>query len=76
MIGIIALYVSMLYLILHRLNTAFALLGTTLAAVVVLYFTWYKNLPPPSEPPSEDIENLLEQRNELLSETAGTEGLA
>jgi Na+/proline symporter len=76
MIGIIALYVSMLYLILHRLTTAFALLGTTVATVVVLYFTWYKNLPPPSEPPSEDAENLSEQRNELLSYTAEAEGAA
>jgi Na+/proline symporter len=76
MIGIIALYVSMLYLILHRLTTAFALLGTTVATVVVLYFTWYKNLPPPSEPPSEDAENLSEQRNELLSDTAEAEGAA
>jgi hypothetical protein len=68
MIGIISLYVSMLYLILHRLNTAFALIATTIVSVIILYFTWYKNLPPPSEPPSEDVENMLEQRNELLSE--------
>src|ERR1035437_5595680 len=67
MVGIIALYVSMLYLILHRISTAFALLGTTAAAVVILFFTWYKRLPPPSEPPSEDIENLREQRDEPLS---------
>ena len=61
MIGITALYVSMLYLILHRLNVAFTLLGTTAVTVIVLYFTWYKNLPPAAEPPSEDMENLEEQ---------------
>ncbi|MEP7213321.1 MAG: hypothetical protein ABI791_09615 [Acidobacteriota bacterium] len=68
MIGIIALYVSMLYLILHRHNTAFALIGTTIVSVIILYFTWYKTLPPPSEPPSEDVENMLEQRDELPAE--------
>src|SRR6476620_5764835 len=68
MIGIISLYVSMLYLILHRLNTAFVLIVMTIVSVIILYFTWYKNLPPPSEQPSEDVENMLEQKNELLSE--------
>ena len=68
MIGIIALYVSMLYLILHRLEAAFGLLATSAVSVVVLYFTWYKNLPPPSEPVSEETENMMEQRNELLPE--------
>jgi Na+/proline symporter len=47
LIGITALYVSMLYLILHRLAIGFGLLGTTIVCMVVLYFTWYKNLPPP-----------------------------
>jgi SSS family solute:Na+ symporter len=47
LVGITALYVSMLYLILHRLTVAFGLLGTTAVCVVILYFTWYKNLPPP-----------------------------
>ncbi|HQU82076.1 MAG TPA: hypothetical protein PKY59_03075 [Pyrinomonadaceae bacterium] len=60
MIGITALYVSMLYLILHRLEIGFALLGTTLLTVVILYFTWYKHLPPPSVQPSEDAENIAE----------------
>lgn len=49
LIGITALYVSMLYLILHRLTTAFGLLGTTVLAIVILYFTWYKHLPPARE---------------------------
>jgi hypothetical protein len=65
MIGITALYVSMLYLILHRLEVAFALIGTTLLTVVILYFTWYKHLPPPAAPPSEDAENSAEQRDEI-----------
>jgi Na+/proline symporter len=68
MIGIIALYVSMLYLILHQLTIGFALIGTTVVSVIILYFTWYKTLPPPSEPPSEEAENLMEQRNELPAE--------
>ncbi len=67
MIGITALYVSMLYLILHRLNVAFILLGTTAVTVIILYFTWYKNLPPAAEPPSEDMENLEEQLDEIGS---------
>lgn len=50
MIGITALYVSMLYLILHRLEVAFSLIATTLTTVVILYFTWYKHLPPPAAP--------------------------
>jgi hypothetical protein len=61
MAGITALYVSMLYLILHRLEIAFGLLGVTLVCVVVLYFTWYKTLPPPAAPPSEDAENAEER---------------
>src|SRR5215203_2789665 len=44
MAGITALYVSMLYLVIHRLTIGFGLLGITLACVVVLYFTWYKTL--------------------------------
>lgn len=60
MIGITALYVSMLYLILHRLTIAFSLIGTTIVTAIILYFTWYKTLPPASEPPSEDEQNLEE----------------
>ncbi|MGD9562871.1 MAG: hypothetical protein AB7F88_11580 [Pyrinomonadaceae bacterium] len=65
MIGITALYVSMLYLVLNRLTVAFGLIGTTVAAVIILYFTWYKTLPPPSGPPSEEAENIAEQRDEI-----------
>jgi Na+/proline symporter len=61
MIGITALYVSMLYLVLHRLTIGFGLLATTLACSVVLYFTWYKTLPPPAEPPSEEEQNVEER---------------
>lgn len=61
MIGITALYVSMLYLVLNRLSVGFGLLGVTLVTIIILYFTWYKTLPPPSAPPSEDAENLEER---------------
>ena len=61
MIGITALYVSMLYLVLHRLTVGFGLLAVTLACVLILYFTWYKTLPPPSEPPSEEEQNVDER---------------
>lgn len=55
MIGITALYVSMLYLVLHRLSIGFGLLGTTMVCCVILYFSWYKTLPPPSaSQPEED----------------------
>ncbi len=70
MIGITALYVSMLYLVLNRLTVAFSLIGATLVSVIILYFTWYKTLPPASEPPSEEAENIAEQRDEL-----GTDGV-
>ena len=69
LIGITALYVSMLYLILHRLEVAFSLLGTTLVTVIILYFTWYKHLPPPGPAPSPALENLKEEMDELLPET-------
>ena len=71
MIGITALYCSMLYLILHRLNIAFPLLGTTLVSVIILYFTWYKTLPPPSAPPSEDLENIEEQQDGMIDALGG-----
>jgi Na+/proline symporter len=65
MAGITALYVSMLYLVIHRLAIGFGLLGVTLACVVVLYFTWYKTLPPPAAPPSEEAENIEERLDGL-----------
>lgn len=65
MVGIIALYVSMLYLVLHRLTLGFSLIAITIACVIVLYFTWYKTLPPASEPPSEETQNKDEQIDEI-----------
>lgn len=65
MIGITSLYVSMLYLVLHRLTIGFSLLAIVLVAVIILYFTWYKNLPPPAPQPLEDEENLEETRSEM-----------
>lgn len=62
MIGIVALYVSMLYLVLHRTDIGFTLLGITSASAIILYFTWYKHLPPPSEPVSEQMDNLEEAK--------------
>jgi Na+/proline symporter len=66
MVGITCLYVSMLYLVLHRLEIGFTLLATTAVCSVILYFTWYKTLPPPSEPPSEELQNLEEQLDEIV----------
>jgi len=65
MIAITALYVSMLYLVLNRLPVGFGLLAVTLVCTIVLYFTWYKTLPPASAPPSEEAENLEERLDGL-----------
>ena len=65
MAGITAMYVSMLYLVLNRLTVGFGLLAVTLVAVIILYFTWYKNLPPASAPPSEDEQNTGERLDGL-----------
>ncbi len=70
MIGITALYLAMLYLILHMHTAAAALLATTAVSAVILYFTWYKTLPPPSEPPSEDEENMSERVEDIAAEAA------
>ena len=70
MIGITALYVSMLYLILHRLEIGFTLLAITLVTVVILYFTWYKTLPPAAPTPSEDAENYEERTDEVSAAKA------
>ncbi|MDX6710025.1 MAG: solute:Na+ symporter, family [Blastocatellia bacterium] len=47
LIAICALYVGTLYLILHRHSVAAGCFVTTVVLCVALYFTWYKNLPPP-----------------------------
>ncbi|HET6861918.1 MAG TPA: hypothetical protein VFH91_02695 [Pyrinomonadaceae bacterium] len=56
MIGITSLYVSMLYLVLHRHVVAFALLSTAALTAIVLYFTWYKHLPAPQSLSSEEFD--------------------
>jgi len=60
MVGITCLYLSMLYLVLNRHTAGFALLATTLVSVIILYFTWYKNLPPARDPGDivDDLEEL------------------
>lgn len=57
MAGITALYVSMLYLVLNRLSVGFGLLGITLVTVIILYFTWYKTLPPAAAPQTDEEAN-------------------
>jgi hypothetical protein len=47
------------------LSVGFGLLAVTLVCTVVLYFTWYKTLPPASAPPSEDAENMEERLDGL-----------
>lgn len=54
MIGITSLYVSMLYLVLHRHVAAVSLLATAAITALILYFTWYKHLPPPARLVSEE----------------------
>jgi hypothetical protein len=54
LVAICALYVATLYLILHRYGVACACFGTTLAMGVVLFFTWYRNLPAPERAPAEE----------------------
>jgi Na+/proline symporter len=71
--GITALYLSTLYLVLHRHEIGFVLLAVTIVSVIALYFTWYKNLPPPATPPSEEEENSEEQRDELETSQLSTE---
>lgn len=48
LVAICALYVSALYLILHRPVAAFALFATTVLMCGALYYTWYRRLPPPA----------------------------
>jgi hypothetical protein len=46
LVGIISLYLSSIYLILHRHAVAGALFAVTLLVTATMYFTWYKHLPP------------------------------
>jgi Na+/proline symporter len=50
LVAICTLYVGTLYVILHRYGVATACFGATLAMCVVLFFTWYRNLPAPENP--------------------------
>lgn len=54
MVAITCLYVSMLYLVLNQLAVGFGLVSVTLVCCIVLYFSWYKTLPPPGPPIGED----------------------
>lgn len=65
MIGITALYISMLYLVLNQLAIGFGLIAITLVCCVILYFTWYLHLPPPAPPVSEEADNLQIQTGEV-----------
>lgn len=56
LVGICALYVGTLFLVLHRLATAFGCFTITAVLSVALYFTWYKNLPKPELVEVEDTE--------------------
>jgi SSS family solute:Na+ symporter len=44
-IAILGAYLAPMYLVAHQHGPALAWLGTAIAAVVVLYFTWYRTLP-------------------------------
>ncbi len=74
--GITSLYTAMLYLVLHLHSIAFTLLAITVLTVIVLYFTWYKHLPPAAPPPSEEEENLRakSEANPLLNDEIVEEG--
>lgn len=54
LVAICALYVGTLYLILHRYGVAGACFSTTLALGLVLFFTWYRNLPAPERALAEE----------------------
>ncbi len=51
-IAILGAYLAPMYLVMHRHGPALAWLGVAMAAVVSLYFTWYRTLPE-SEPAGE-----------------------
>ena len=49
MVAICGLYLAPMYLVGHWYGKSAAWLAAAVAAVAVLGFTWYRNLPPPSE---------------------------
>jgi hypothetical protein len=60
LIGICTLYIGTLYLILNRHTIAFACFSTTAVMCILLYFTWYKHLPPPAPAVTEEETAALE----------------
>ncbi len=70
MVAITCLYVSMLYLVLNQLAVGFGLVSVTLVCCVVLYFSWYKTLPPPGPPIGEDDGEGAMPTTELKEEAA------
>jgi len=54
-LGICGLYVGSLYLILHQWLATFACFGTSVAVSVIMYFTWYRHLPPAAHSESESL---------------------
>jgi SSS family solute:Na+ symporter len=63
LVAIACLYVGALYLVLHRSSVASACFGTALALGSVLYFTWYRNLPPREATRADDNGTLDAGRN-------------
>jgi len=63
LVAIPALYVGTLYLILHRYGVAVACFGTTLVMALVLFFTWYRNLPAPERAVAEEEEGAAAPQN-------------
>jgi Na+/proline symporter len=53
--GITALYLGPMYLVGHWHGNAAICLGIVVAAVIALYFTWYRNLPPAEEADSAPV---------------------
>ena len=67
MIGITSLYVSMLYLVLHRETIGFSLIAVTVLSAIILFYTWYKHLPPPAPLVADDSE-IEGTRGDLVGE--------
>jgi Na+/proline symporter len=59
--SICGLYVGTLYLVTHRYVAMGVCFASTAALAVVLFFTWYKHLPPPGVPSvADEVEQPLE----------------
>lgn len=55
-LAICTLYVGTLYLVLHRHQSAAWCFLVTASISAVLFFTWYKHLPPPDPRSDQEIE--------------------